>query len=172
MGYFRNLFFHSVLLLVCFAVNASESKAEVNFFKSIIGSENDSLSNEKNSTFTKKYNSLVSRAYFKIIVEAERADIRLGKEYKHMYRAYEANTLNPDSKEKFVKTYEKFLAHRRMLKGLKSWRIFSEYRTGDLEYFKAENYDELLSMHKNGSNDYAMIKVLMYKLADLYHFGE
>ncbi len=172
MGCSRNLFSIFFVFLVCVAVNASESKVEVKFTKSIVDIENDSLSNEKNSAFTEKYNSLVSRAYFKIIVEAERADIRLGEEYKHMYSAYEANTLNPDTQEKFVKTYEKFLAHRRMLKGLKSWRVFSEYRTGDLEYFKAENYDELLRMHQNGSNDHAMIKVLMYKLADLYHFGE
>jgi hypothetical protein len=151
---------------------ASESWVEVNFNKNEIGIDNDSLSSVKNATFIKKYNSLVFRAYFKIIVEAERADIRLGKEYKRMYSAYEANTLSSESEEKFVKTYKKFLAHRRMLKGLKSWRIFSEYRTGDLEYFKAENHNEILKMHQRGSNEQTMIKVLMYKLADLYHFGE
>ncbi len=35
--------------------------------------------------FTKKFNSLVSRAYFKLIVEDERADIRLVNEYKRLY---------------------------------------------------------------------------------------
>lgn len=171
MGHFRNLVFLTVILLTCFSANAS-SVVEPDITTGIKEGKNDSLSYKKHPVFVKKYNSLVSRAYFKIIVEAERADIRLGREYKRMYSAYEANTLDSDSEEKFIKTYEKFLAHRRMLKGLKSWRIFSEYRTGDLEYFKAENYEELLTMYKSGSNDQAMIKVLMYKLADLYHFGE
>lgn len=149
-----------------------EHQFALNFDKNINDINNDSLALNKNPEFTKKFNALVARAYFKIIVEAERADIRLGEEYKRMYSAYEANTMDPDSEEKFVKTYEKFLAHRRMLAGLKSWRVFSEYRTGDLAYFKAENYQEILRMYQRGANDFTMIKVLMYKLADLYHFGE
>ena len=170
MFYFRNLCVIVLVMLVC--AIATANRIETNSTFVILGIDNDSLDIKENPTFEQKYNSLVSRAYFKIIVEAERADIRLGKEYKQMYSAYEANTLDKDYEKKFTKTYKKFLAHRRMLKGLKSWRIFSEYRTGDLEYFKAENYREILTMYQKGSNDFTMIKVLMYKLADLYHLEE
>lgn len=172
MLYFRFLF--TVLATGFFFLKgfASENSFEPHFYKAEIAINNDSLALAENPKFAKKFNALVSRAYFKIIVEAERADIRLVEEYKRMYGAYEANTLNPGSEKKFVKTYKKFLAHRRMLAGLKSWRIFSEYRTGDLDYFKAENYDEILEMYQRGTNEQTMVKVLMYKLADLYHFGE
>jgi len=132
----------------------------------------DSLLTAKQLKFEKKYNSLLSRAYFKLIVEAERADINLGKEYKELYYAFESNTMSSDAEAEFFKVYEKFMSHRRMLNGLKSWRIFSDFRTGDLEYFKAENYDQILKMYRRGSNDFTMVKVLMYRLADLYHFGE
>lgn len=133
---------------------------------------NDTLTNSKFSKFEEKYNSLISRAYFKLIVEAEKADINLGEEYKQMYLAFENNTMNEDAESKFIEVYEKFMAHRRMLNGLKSWRVFSDFRTGDLAYFKAENYNQIFRMYQRGSKDFTMIKVLMYRLADLYHFGE
>lgn len=160
--------FRYLLLALCTSLLFTKTYS----FENHIVVNNDSLSTIENPKFAKQYNALVTRAYFKIIVEAERADIRLSEEYKQMYSDYEANTLNPEMEKKFLKTYEKFLAHRKMLSGLKSWRVFSEYRTGDLEYFKAENFQELLRMQQSGSSEFAMIKVLMYKLADLYHFEE
>jgi hypothetical protein len=133
---------------------------------------NDSLVNSKYDKFNKKYNALIARAYFKLIVEAEKADISLGEEYKKMYDAFENNTMSEDLEAEFIKVYDKFLAHRRMLNGLKSWRVFSDFRTGDLAYFKAENYERIHKMYQRGANDFSMVKVLMHKLADLYHFGE
>ncbi len=137
---------------------------------------NDTLRNPKLQKFETKYDALITRAYFKIIVEAERADIELSKEFKEKFLAYQNSistaALTEDLEQELDKVYVKFSAHRKMLKGLKSWRIFSDYRTGDLAYFKTENYNQIYAMYKRGSNDFTMVKVLMYKLADLYHFGE
>ncbi|MGB3142623.1 MAG: hypothetical protein WBB24_00815, partial [Maribacter sp.] len=59
--------------------------------------------------------------------------------------------------------------HKAMLSGLKSWNIFSENRSGDLKYFKAENEIAVQKMMKKGENDTQMVNYLIYKLADLYH---
>ncbi len=133
---------------------------------------NDSLVSSKSQKFDIKYNALITRAYFKIIVEAERADIKLSEEFKEKYLVCQNNIWNAEREQELEEIYLKFTAHRRMLKGLKSWRVFSEYRTGDLAYFKTENYKQIYTMYKRGSNDFSMVKVLMYKLADLYHHGE
>lgn len=133
---------------------------------------NDTLSNPKADKFDAKYNALITRAYFKIIVEAERADLKLSEEFREKYVECQNNVWNAEREKELEDIYLKFTAHRRMLKGLKSWRVFSEYRTGDLAYFKTENYKQIYAMYKRGSNDFTMVKVLMYKLADLYHFGE
>lgn len=133
---------------------------------------NDTLGNPKIQKFDTKYNALITRAYFKIIVEAERADLKLSKEFKEKYVECQNNIWNAEREKELEDIYLKFTAHRRMLKGLKSWRVFSEYRTGDLAYFKTENHKQIYTMYKRGSNDFTMVKVLMYKLADLYHFGE
>ncbi len=123
--------------------------------------------------FSKKYNSLVSRAYYKIIAEAENADIRLKLEYER----WNLKKYAPDQAKDpiFVKDLEqvnnKYQAHREMLMGLRSWNIFSENRTGDLEYFKRENYQEVLRMYQKGFNDDDMVNFLVYRLADLYHAG-
>lgn len=116
------------------------------------------------SGFQDKYQSLVSRAYFKIITEAEKADARISAEY---------NLLNEDSgKKKIAEITKKYKAHKAMLEGLKSWNIFSENRSGDLKYFKAENEQELLDMISNGEEDTQMVNFLIFKLADLYHVEE
>ena len=124
--------------------------------------------------FLKKYQSLVSRAYFKIITEAENADNRLQKEY---------NVLEAQNKDVFVeknRAYKKkadlitkrFLAHRNMLEGLKSWQIFTEHKSGDLSYFKAENLVVVYHMYLLKKKDDQIVNYLVYKLADLYHFEE
>lgn len=119
--------------------------------------------------FTKKFNSLVSRAYFKLIVEAERADIRLGEEYKRLYAKNEDKMEDLAIQQEFTLVYKRFLAHRRMLSGLKSWKIFSDDRTGDLDYFKKEYRETIYNMYKKKSSDDEMVAFLMYRLADLYH---
>jgi len=164
----------SVLCVLCvrFQGFAFEKSMNIEVLNNEIEVLSDSLSNPKIKKFDLKYKSLISRAYFRIIVEAEKADIKLGKKYAELYTAFEKSMANVDSEEELFEFYEKFMAHRRMLSGLKSWRIFCDQPTGDLKYFKAENYEEIFNMYQRGSNDFTMIKVLMYKLADLYHFGE
>lgn len=125
-----------------------------------------------NPKFVKKFNSLVARAYFKLIVEAERADIRLGEEYKRLYAKNEHRMDDLDIQEEFTLVYKRFLAHRRMLSGLKSWKIFSDDRTGDLDYFKKEYREAIYKMYKSKSSDDEMVAFLMYRLADLYHLPQ
>ena len=122
--------------------------------------------------FIKKFNSLVSRAYFKLIVEAERADIRLVNEYKRLYAKNEDKMDDLVIQEEFTLVYKRFLTHRRMLSGLKSWRVFSEDRTGDLEYFKKEYRETIYKMYRNKASEDTMVAFLMYRLADLYHLPQ
>jgi len=114
--------------------------------------------------FQDKYQSLVSRAYFKIITEAEKADARISAEY---------NLLNENTgKKKTTEIIKKYEAHKAMLDGLKSWNIFSENRSGDLEYFKLENKEAIQKKISNGDGDAQIVNFLIYKLADLYHVEE
>lgn len=127
-----------------------------------------------NSSFENKYQSLVAQAYFKIITEAEKADARITAEYRLLNEQVVSKN---GIKEKSLKKQQeemtrKYKAHKAMLEGLKSWKIFNENRTGDLDYFKAENRMAVQEMAENGENDSRMINFLMYKLADLYHVEE
>ncbi|MFD0799564.1 hypothetical protein ACFQZJ_18990 [Maribacter chungangensis] len=127
-----------------------------------------------NILFEKEYQSLVSRAYFKIITEAEKADARISSEYR-MLKEQEDN--NPTGMDKAIKkrkelVTKKYNAHKAMLGGLKSWNIFSEHRSGDLDYFKAENRDAISKMKANGEDNAQIVNYLIYKMADLYHLEE
>lgn len=125
-----------------------------------------------NSIFKKKYKSLVSRAYFKIITEAERADGYLKaqhEEFNSQKNTFE-NKKNKEFKTNLEMVNKKYAAHSKMLAGLKSWNIFSEQRTGDLEYFKKENFNDVYSKYIGREDDDIIINFLVYKLADLYHF--
>lgn len=119
--------------------------------------------------FEKQYESLVSRAYFKIITEAEKFDARISAEYQLINNNQEEDKISKKKKEEIKKKYK---AHKAMLVGLKSWNIFSEDRSGDLMYFKAENKDDVLNMLNNGDNKNQIVNFLIYKLADLYHVEE
>ncbi|MEL6916130.1 MAG: hypothetical protein AAFO99_00230 [Bacteroidota bacterium] len=136
---------------------------------------NDLTTLEDNRAFTEEYDGWVSRAYYKIIKEAEEADYRLKEEYE---RLNAVNTLSNDQnvteafKEKLALINKRYHAHRDMLEGLRSWNIFSEYRTGDLEYFKDENQEEVYQLRQNNAGEQQIIGFLMYKLADLYHSNE
>jgi hypothetical protein len=124
--------------------------------------------------FDKRFYSLTSRAYVKIISEAENADRRLKAEYNR----WNSRQQNPNLKKDkaFKKDYEmankKYHAHRQMLEGLKSWNIFSEFRSNDLDFFRAENRNEIQKMYQNGSTEDSMINYLVYRLADLYHYED
>lgn len=127
-----------------------------------------------NTLFEKDYQFLVSRAYFKIITEAEKADARISSEYR-ILREQEEN--NPSSIDKQFKrrkelVAKKYNAHKAMLSGLKSWNIFSENKSGDLDYFMAENREAVSKMKADGEGNTQIVNYLIYKLADLYHLEE
>ncbi|WP_299533406.1 hypothetical protein [Ulvibacterium sp.] len=154
-------------------------KEEMDFYTSIldagIGRE-DSYNPlmEEEVAFEEKYNTLVSRAYFKIIAEAEKADHRLKKEYEEWNaKKFEAgNKGNVAFRKQLNLINRRYSAHQKMLKGLKSWNILSEYRSDDLRFFKNENRDEVKQMFNTGKEDSAIVNLLIYRLADLYHFEE
>ena len=129
---------------------------------------------EIENEFDKKYHSLVSRAYYKIIAEAETADRRLKAEYARLSaKKQEVNAVQSKMYEdNLVLIDKRYKAHTEMLEGLKSWNIFSEYRSGDLDYFKEDNIDAVHQMHEKGRSDESIINFLVFKLADLYHFEE
>lgn len=129
---------------------------------------------KSNALFEKDYQSLVSRAYFKIITEAEKSDARISSEYR-MLQEQEINNpsvVDKDFKKRKELVSKKYKAHKAMLGGLKSWNIFSENRSGDLDYFKAENRAEVSKMKLDGEGNDQIVNYLIYKMADLYHLEE
>lgn len=121
---------------------------------------------EENLAFEERYQSLVSRAYFKIMTEAEKLDAQIAAQY-----ALAKNDPNISKRDR-EEAERKFAAHRAMLSGLRSWNIFSEDRSGDLDYFKRENREAVQNMMQNAQGTEQMINFLIYKLADLYHVEE
>lgn len=121
-----------------------------------------------------KYNDLVSRAYFKIIVQAEKANDQLKKEFDYWNSETVKENIKKDKdfKQNQALVNKKYTAHKAMLEGLKSWNIFSENRSGDLDFFKAENEMETYRMLQLGESEERIVNLLVYKLADLYHFEE
>lgn len=124
---------------------------------------------EENSVFEDRYQSLVSRAYFKIITEAEKLDARISAEYKTLQDSADVDRTARRRRDEVEKKYK---AHRAMLTGLKSWNIFSEDRSGDLDYFKKEHREIIKKMMEEQQGTDQMINFLIYKLADLYHVEE
>lgn len=127
-----------------------------------------------NILFEKDYQSLVSRAYFKIITEAEKADAKISSEFRILNEQEVNSPLEVDKEFKKRKELvsRKYIAHKAMLGGLKSWNIFSENKSGDLDYFKAENRETVAKMKSNGEDNAQIVNYLIYKLADLYHLEE
>jgi len=124
--------------------------------------------------FNKRYGSLVSRAYFKIISEAEKADGRITSEHERLKEKQNNSTLKKDKafKKEADLALKRYKAHKKMLEGLKSWNIFSENRSNDLDFFKAENIQDVRTMYLNGSSEENMINYLVYRFADLYHYED
>ena len=127
-----------------------------------------------NASFEEKYNSLISRAYFKIISEAEEADYRIHQEYLKLNAQKEeiGNRNNKSFRNRLELAKRRYIAHREILEGLKSWNAFSEYGSDDLEFFKEEQAGSAFGMYLNGESDEDIINFLIYKLADLYHYEE
>ena len=129
---------------------------------------------DRESDFEARYDVLVRRAYLKIIAEAEKADSRLEREY--IIRNAQALKRETRGAKTFDQELElvnkRYQAHRKMLNGLKSWKIFSEYGTDDLDFFKAEHKEAVRKMLLNGKDEKAIVNFLIYRLADLYHFED
>lgn len=123
--------------------------------------------------FNDKYKTLVSKAYFKIIAEAEKSDRRLREEYERLsLRRQDPNKQNEVSRDKLMLAGKKYQAHREMLEGLKSWKILSEFGSDDLEFFQAEHESKVAEMMALEQSEEHIINFMVYKLADLYHFEE
>lgn len=126
------------------------------------------------ASFEQKYNSLISRAYFKIITEAEEADYRIEQAYLKLdsQKGEIENRNNKSFRNDLELARRRFEAHREILEGLKSWNAFSEYGSDDLNFFKEEQADMAFGMYLNGKSDEDIINFLIYKLADLYQIEE
>ncbi len=137
--------------------------------------EGDSfLETVKYTAFEEKYNSLISRAYFKIIAEAEAADYRIQQDYLRLnsQKGEIGNRNDKSFRNNLELARRRYIAHREILEGLKSWNAFSEYGSDDLEFFKEEQAGSAFKLYLNGESDEDIINFLIYKLADLYHFEE
>lgn len=124
--------------------------------------------------FENQYLSLVSLAYSQIIAEAEAADARIALDYRNIKQTEEkALAVNDKAfKQRKELVFKKYKAHTAMLSGLKSWNIFSDERSGDLDYFMAENRKKVAEMKHAGESNDQIVNFLIYKLADLYHLEE
>ncbi len=156
--------------------NPSSTNNDLSFYVST--EDNSAINNSdlynfiSSDLFIDKYNHLVVRAYEKIIAEAVEADDRLEGEYLKLNALENRGSYKGDktSKKDLAQVNKRFRAHREMLEGLKSWNIFSEFGTNDLEFFMAENKNQVYQMYSEGENEGKMVNFLVYKLADLYHF--
>ena len=121
--------------------------------------------------FIKRYPALVSRAYFRLISEAMDSDRRVAKSYQELYR----KSRQPESRNDPVlqREYEtarkRFLAHREMLEGLRSWNAFNEYGSDDLDFFMQEQLEVAYGKYERGVKEDPLVDYLMRRLADLYH---
>lgn len=126
------------------------------------------------ATFVKKYHSLVSRAYFRLIAEAEKADRHIQDAYRKLVAEHQEKGLTNSSEFRKRQTLalQKYIAHQRMLNGLKSWNAFSSHGSDDLDFFREEQVGVAYRMVQQDKSDEQIIRYLMRKLADLYHFEE
>lgn len=124
--------------------------------------------------FLERYPSLVSRAYFRIIAEAEAADSRLSGEYQRLYRESrtEEGRENKRLQRQLQAAERRYTAHREMLEGLRAWKAFNRFGSDDLDFFLEEYLEEAFKLYQKGAADEQLIAFLMVKLADLYHHEE
>ena len=121
--------------------------------------------------FIQRYPVLVSRAYFRLISEAMEADQEVARSYSELYR----ESRSPESrdaerlKQEFEMAERRFLAHREMLNGLRSWNAFSRYGSDDLDFFLQEEFDPTYQKYQRGVKEDDLVDYLMRRLADLYH---
>jgi len=126
------------------------------------------------ASFQEKYSSLISRAYFRIIAEAQKADTRLHQDYVRLnsQKREMDHQNNKEYRNELELARKRYMAHTEMLEGLRSWNAFNEYGSDDLEFFKKEYAGTAYRMFQNGESEEKIINFLIYKLADLYHYEE
>ena len=132
---------------------------------------NDLDSTAVDPRFLNTYPKLVSRAYFRLIAEAREADYRVRTAYQQSYLEShrEENRSNQAMQRECETARQRFLAHRRMLEGLVSWRSFHQFGSDDLDYFLKEQLRESYGMYRQGRSEEQIVSHLMTRLADLYH---
>lgn len=127
---------------------------------------------ERAGLFVKLYNAYVSRAYYSLLREAQKADQYLLEEYNYLLK----NSKNRPDREAYNKELAlaklMYESHWNMLEGLKSWKAFSAYGSDDLDFFKQEHLENAYLMFRKGSSDTEIIDFLVYRLADLYYVEE
>lgn len=121
--------------------------------------------------FLQRYPALVSRAYFRLIAEALDSDRRVAKSYQELYRkSRQPESQNdPVLQREYETARKRFLAHREMLEGLRSWNAFNEYGSDDLDFFLQEQLEDTYEKYERGVKEDLLIDHLMRRLADLYH---
>jgi len=121
--------------------------------------------------FLQRYPVLVSRAYFSLISEAMEADQDVARSYQELYREsrmpeYQGNARK---QQEFETAQRRYLAHREMLNGLRSWNAFNRYGSDDLDFFLQEEFEVTYAKFQRGVQEDALVEYLMRRLADLYH---
>lgn len=126
------------------------------------------------ASFVKTYPRLVSRAYFRLIAEALDADRRIANDYSFQYQQVRKpeNANDPKVKQDFETARRRYLAHRQMLEGLRSWRAFHEDGSDDLDFFLEEQLRASFALYQKGADEQRIVNHLMTELADLYHKEE
>lgn len=126
---------------------------------------------EASPVFLDRYPKLVSRAYFRLIAEAIEADRRVTNAFQELY----AESRKEENKDKrrvqrdFETARRRFVAHRKMLEGLRSWNAFHDYGSDDLDFFLKEQFPEAYKLYQKGASEERIVELLMNELADLYH---
>jgi hypothetical protein len=126
---------------------------------------------EASEDFLQHYPVLVSRAYFRLISEAMEADQDVARSYQELYREsrmpeYQGNARK---QQEFETAERRYLAHREMLNGLRSWNAFNRYGSDDLDFFLQEEFEVAYAKYQRGVKEDALVEYLMRRLADLYH---
>lgn len=121
--------------------------------------------------FEQVYKRWLNQAYYRIIAEAEDADAGIKAEYETLLAKRREEDFKGDVefRESVQLARRRYQAHQKMLEGLKSWKVFEEYSSDDLEFFGAENKNLTYELFRTGQKEEIILAFLMYKLADLYH---
>lgn len=126
--------------------------------------------------FVATYPKLVSRAYFRLIAEAMKADRRIRMSFQELSLEIKNLDSGEQPSRKLQRDYEtarkRYVAHRQMLEGLLAWKAFNTYGSDDLEFFMREHLRPSLALYRKGAQQERILDYLMTELADLYHKPE